>query len=64
MVPFTNASSALSGGSSMTRRSSAASAGPNGTSSAATANPAGVLITEAIRMLPSAFGTSGARNDA
>ena len=64
IVPFTSASIALTGGSSMTSRPSAASGGPNGTISAATARPAGVLITEAIRMLPSAFGTTGARNEA
>ncbi len=64
MVPLTMASSALIGGSVMTRRSSETSPGPNGTNSAAMASAAGVLMTEAIRMLPNAFGTIGARNDA
>ena len=36
----------------------------SGTISAATASPAGVLITEAIRMLPNAFGITGARKPA
>ncbi len=63
-VPFTSASRLLCGGSSITSFASGRSAGSNGTISAAIASPAGVLMIEAIRMLPSAFGTNGARNEA
>ena len=62
--PCTSASSALTGGSSHHQsRAFVRSPAPNGTISAATASAAGVLMTEAIRILPSAFGTIGARND-
>ena len=64
MVPLTRASRLLCGGSSITRRASAGRTGSNGTIRAATARPAGVLMIEAIRMLPSAFGTIGDRNEA
>ena len=62
--PFTSASRLLCGLSSITNCPVARSDGSNGTISAATARPAGVLMIDAIRMLPSAFGTSGPRNDA
>ena len=65
-VPRTSASRLFSGGS---RCNAAASLscfaapgpapGPNGTISAATASAAGVLMTEATRIAPSAFGSTG-----
>ena len=58
LVPFTNASNAPVG-SSPAVISALSSLGTNGTISAATANAAGVLITEQIRMLPSASGMIG-----
>ena len=59
-VPLAIASIALTGGSSMTSCAAADGSGRNGTISAATASAAGVLITAAIRILPSASGMTGA----
>ena len=58
-VPRTMASMLVSGGS-RTRAVGVPAPGPNGTISAAMARAAGVLMTEATRMVPSAFGSTGA----
>ena len=58
LVPLTSASKAPVG-SSPTVISALSSLGTNGTISAATASAAGVLMTEQMRMLPSASGMIG-----
>ena len=61
MVPFTSASRLPAGRSSRASTPSAPAAGENGTMIAPTASAAGVLMTEAIRIVPSAFGITGPR---
>ena len=63
-VPRTTASSVPDAGSRSVIRASPSAPAPNGTISAAIARAAGVLITDAVRILPSAFGMTGARNAA
>jgi hypothetical protein len=60
-VPRTMASMAPVAGSSVTNCADGLPAASNGIMIAATARPAGVLITEAIRMKPSALGMIGPR---